>query len=92
MKPARHFRVVGGKDGGTPPNQSCIDHLEEALDLAKRGVLQSVILAGLTDKNVGVTGWSECDSIFTMLGILTQCKTDYQNRELEQYEPKNRSK
>ena len=38
-----------------------------------------------------INGWSETDSVFTMLGALTQTVTDYQNRELEQYKPLQRS-
>lgn len=93
MKPTRHFKVVGGKDTGNrpPPSQDVIDHLEEALVLAKSGVLQSIVLVGITDKKVMINGWSETDSVFTMLGALTQTVTDYQNRELEQYKPLQRS-
>ena len=89
MKPARHFKVVGGKDvGGTPPNQSVIEVLEEALEIARRGVLQSVVLVGLTDKRIMVNGWSETDSVFTLLGALTRTVTDYQDCETDKHPSK----
>ena len=94
MKPARHFKVVGGKDVGdrAPPNQSVIDFLEEALEIARGGVIQSIAMIGITNEGTMVNGWSETDSAFAMLGAMTQTTTDYQNRELEQYQPDIRGK
>ena len=89
MKTARHFKVVGGLDSGEsgPPNQSCIDCLEEALDLAKKGRLQEVSLTGLTIDNIMVNGYSEVQSVFRMVGAMYQSLTDYQNRVISQYKP-----
>ncbi len=85
----RHFKVVGGKDTGNHPDPSptAIMILEEALDLARKGELQEVMLIGITDDNVAVHGYSETKSVYTMLGALTQGVTDYQNREIHQYRP-----
>lgn len=83
----RHFTVVGGSDAGGPPNEDVIDHLEQALELARAGKLQAVLIVGMTDKNVMVNGWSRWDSVFKALGALTQTMTDYQNRELTQHRP-----
>lgn len=87
MTITRSFKVVGGSDAGGPPNQEVIDHLEEALAMAKAGQLQSVMLVGMTHKKVMVNGWSRWPSVFTALGALTQTVTDYQTREIVQYRP-----
>ena len=88
MKPTRHFKVVGGKDAaGGPPNQEVIDHLEECLEMARAGVMQEILIIGMTDKKVMVNGWSKWPSVFGALGALYQTITDYQRREIVQYRP-----
>lgn len=89
MTVERHFKVVGGKDLGqsSPPNQSVIDMLEEAMRLAKNGTLQELHLCGITDDHVAVQGYSSTGSVYTMLGALVQATTDFQNREIMQYSP-----
>lgn len=86
-KVERHFKVVGGIDQPPPPNEVCVQHLEEALELAKAGVLQSVMVIGMSHSNVMINGWSDWPSIFTALGALVQTQTDYQNREIAQHRP-----
>ncbi len=87
MSVIRHFKVVGGIDSGEkpPPNQSCIDVLEEALEMAKTGFLQNIFVAALTHGKMAVSGWSDVDSAFMMLGIIEQGKTDYQFIEIDQH-------
>lgn len=86
------FNVVGGQDVGDqpppiPPNQSCLDVLNEALELAKSGRLQTVFMVGLTSERIMVNAWSETDSVFEMIGAVEQSKLDFQNRRLEQFQP-----
>lgn len=85
----RHFKVVGGVDSGEsiPPNQTCIDCLEEVLAMAKSGRLQEVHVTGMTSDNIMVSGFSEVRSVFGMIGALYQSLTDYQNRCMTQYKP-----
>ena len=85
----RHFKVVGGKDTGDqiPPNPSTVEVLERALELAKKGTIQEVVVCAITYDKGKVSGWSDTDSVFTMLGALIQTTTDYQNREIVQQRP-----
>lgn len=88
MKIVRKFNVVGGTDGNVP-SQSVIDTLEEALDLARRGTLQEVVVTGMTADAVMINGWSEVKSVMRMLGSLYQTMTDYQVKEVSQRHPKS---
>jgi hypothetical protein len=85
----RHFKVVGGKDVGNQPEPSptAVMILEEALELAKRGEIQEIMLIGMTYDGVAVHGYSDVKSVYTMLGALTQATTDYQNTEILQRRP-----
>ncbi len=85
----RHFKVVGGKDTGDkiPPNPSTVEVLEHALEFAKKGIIQEVVICAITNDKGKVSGWSDTDSVFTMLGALMQTTTDYQMREIVQQKP-----
>jgi hypothetical protein len=71
-------------DGSGPlavPNRAMIDGLEQLLEMAKSGQLQSFIGTGFTFECLRVSHWSDFhDDIYQMLGSLEWLKAEYIDR------------
>ncbi len=71
-------------------NLDCVSLLQKALADARKGKIQSAFIVGVgPDTEDGakgdlvLSGYSPCESIFTMLGGIENLKLEFQQKEIE---------
>lgn len=66
------------------PRQELIDVLENLLERAKSGQIQSFIGTGFTSDGCRISAWADChDNIYEMQGALSWLQHEYVHRHTE---------
>lgn len=83
-------KLVTRKKPALEANMDCVGLLRKALADAKKGKIQSAFIVGVGPNtedgakgDLVFSGYSPCESIFTMLGGIENLKSEFQQKEIE---------